>query len=82
MPSVLDRFDISYIRTEIPSQYGLDDTYFMDGFHPSEVFLAHQLKRHSDKFFNKIDTLIIENNIKNRFCNILLKGSEFKIIKN
>jgi len=40
---------------ERPDDYKAEDTFFMDGIHPSEVFVAIQLKQHSSKFWGQID---------------------------
>ncbi len=82
MPRILERFGIPYIKTESPRDYDINDAYFMDGFHPSEVFLAIQLKKYNRFFGEKIDTIIIDSIIRNRFCEILLDGREFKVDSN
>ena len=41
--------DFKYIiKVQSPSAYGLSDKYFFDGFHPSEVFVGHQLKKFTE----------------------------------
>jgi hypothetical protein len=37
------------INTECPRDYNLKDDYFLDGFHPSEVFIGYQLQEHSKR---------------------------------
>jgi hypothetical protein len=37
------------IPIEHSGNYGLDDSYFIDGFHPGEVFVARQLLKHFSK---------------------------------
>lgn len=76
MPNILDSYNIKYIPTEHPSMYNLDDTYFTDGFHPSEVFIAIQLKKYHHFFNGKINPNLLEELIENRFCNLLFDKSE------
>ena len=82
MPKVLDSYGIKYIPTEHPSLYKLDDTYFIDGFHPSEIFVAIQLKRYASLFNNEIDPVKLDTLINNRFCNLLFNKSEMLTIYN
>lgn len=76
MPKVMDTYGIKYIPTENPSLYNLDDTYFIDGFHPSEVFVAMQLKRYSSYFKGKVNPENLKALIEKRFCNLLFNKSE------
>ncbi len=43
-PELLDQHDIVVLPVSHPQQFGLDDTYMFDGFHPSEVYIAHLVK--------------------------------------
>jgi hypothetical protein len=76
IPKVLTKYRIPFINTETPRMYQLDDTYFMDGFHPSEVFVAHQLYKHAYLFNGKIDTTTISNSIRNMYCPLFLDSNE------
>jgi|GEM_PF-7016109 len=76
MPKVLSQLGIKFIATEHPTLYGLDDTYFIDGFHPSEVFVALQLKTHHKLFGQHIDTNTIDSLYAKRYCNILFDEVE------
>jgi hypothetical protein len=40
LPEVLAERGIQYFGVESPAKLGLDDRYMLDGFHPSEVFIA------------------------------------------
>ncbi len=44
-PKLLESHDISVIPVSHPAQYELDDTYMFDGWHPSEVYIAHLVKK-------------------------------------
>jgi len=70
--------NISFIPLEKPEDYGASDTYFMDGIHPSEVFVAMQLKEHSDKFSEKIDKNILDKMVAERFCDLLFDKKEVR----
>lgn len=82
MPKVLDAYGIQYIPTEYPALYNLDDTYFIDGFHPSEIFVAVQLKKYSSFFNQKVEPHKLQELIDNRFCNLLFNKSEMLSIYN
>lgn len=43
MSARLEDLDIHVIESSAPAFYGLEDTYFIDGFHPGEVFVGNQL---------------------------------------
>ena len=43
-PTLLEKHDIVVVPVSHPIQSGLDDTYMFDGFHPSEVYIAHLVK--------------------------------------
>jgi len=51
MAAQLAANNIPFIPLERPDDYKAEDTFFMDGIHPSEVFVAIQLKQHSSKFW-------------------------------
>ena len=76
MAAQLATNNISFIPVEQPNDYKVDDTFFMDGIHPSEVFVAMQLKRHSDKFSEKIDRNILDGMVAERFCDLLFDQKE------
>jgi len=78
MAAELSAHNISFIPLEQPDDYDVDDTYFMDGIHPSEVFVAMQLKRHADKFVDKIDQEILDRMVAGRFCNLLFDKKEIR----
>ncbi len=76
IPKTLSALDINFIATESPNDYDLDDTYFIDGFHPSEIFVGIQANKHSN-FFNKwIDTSLLSGSIDDRYCNLLFNVNE------
>jgi len=78
MAGQLSARNISFIPLEQPEDYGESDTFFMDGIHPSEVFVAMQLKRHADKFADKIDQEILDRMVSGRFCNLLFDKKEIR----
>ena len=44
------RRELDYvIPIEYPALYSLEDNYFLDGFHPGEVFVGIQLQEHARK---------------------------------
>jgi hypothetical protein len=43
-PRLLEEHHISVIPVSHPVQFELDDTYMLDGWHPSEVYIAHLVK--------------------------------------
>ncbi len=43
-PKILEQRDILVVPVSQPAQFGLDDTYMFDGWHPSEVYIAHLVK--------------------------------------
>jgi len=43
-PKLLEENNISVVPVSHPIQFGLDDTYMFDGWHPSEVYMAHLVK--------------------------------------
>lgn len=78
MEAQLAAHNISLIPLEKPEDYGVGDTFFMDGIHPSEVFVGMQLKRHSDKFSEKIDKNILDRMVAERFCDLLFDEKEIR----
>ena len=77
MPRILDQYNLDYISTEHSKNYNLDDTYFIDGIHPSEVFVAIQIKNHINLFEDYVDEIILDSIIETRFCNLLFDRSEY-----
>ncbi len=43
-PKLLEKNNISVVPVSHPIQFGLDDTCMFDGWHPSEVYMAHLVK--------------------------------------
>ncbi len=41
---LLEHFDIPVIPSAAPADFGLDETYMIDGCHPSEVFMGHVMR--------------------------------------
>ncbi len=78
MPKMLKERNISYIGVESPSDYKLTDLYFADGVHPSEVFSAHQLIKHSKKLNLNVSIDSLKNLIGKQFCELLFDSSEYK----
>tara|TARA_Y100001970_G_C14201287_1_gene841248 strand:+ start:439 stop:1464 length:1026 start_codon:yes stop_codon:yes gene_type:complete len=78
MPKMLKERNISHIGVESPSDYILTDLYFADGVHPSEVFSAHQLIKHSKKFNLNVGIDSLKNLIDKQFCELLLDSLEYK----
>lgn len=76
IPEALSELDINFIATESSNDYNLDDTYFIDGFHPSEIFVAMQVNKHNDLFNQRIDTTLLRNAINDRYCNLLFNLNE------
>ena len=62
--------------TESSNDYNLNDTYFIDGFHPSEIFVAMQISKYNDLFKQRIDTSLLSSSINNRYCNLLFDLNE------
>jgi len=81
MEMQLAAHNISFVPLEQPEDYGLGDTFFMDGIHPSEVFVAMQAMQHAAKFDHKINTTLLEKMISERFCDLLFDEKEVKIDK-
>lgn len=80
MPKILKELGIKYIPVENPELYALKDTFFMDGFHPSEVFVSLQLQRHHKHFKQNINLSKIDSLYKYRYCNLLFNKSELTLI--
>ena len=47
--ALLENQNIFVIRVSHPVQYNLDDTYMFDGWHPSEVYIAHLIRSMVEK---------------------------------
>ena len=43
-PKLLEKQEIRVVPVSHPGQFELDDTYMFDGWHPSEVYIAHLVK--------------------------------------
>lgn len=43
-PKLLKKQEIQIVPVSHPAQFELDDTYMFDGWHPSEVYIAHLVK--------------------------------------
>jgi len=43
-PSLMESQGIVVVPARRPCDIGLDDTYMVDGFHPSEVYMAHVIR--------------------------------------
>ena len=80
MPKILEKNKLSFISVESPSDYNLDDTYFINGIHPSEVFVAIQSLRYHSLFKNKIDTSKIQDQLEKRFNNIFFYKKEMIVV--
>ena len=44
-PKVLEKNNILIASVSHPVQFNLNDTYMFDGWHPSEVYIGHLVKR-------------------------------------
>jgi hypothetical protein len=73
---------IPFIPFETPTDYGLPDTYFVDGIHPSEVFVARQVERHADKFGGMINKQKLKEMIERSFCELLFDEREMTASRN
>jgi hypothetical protein len=73
---------ISFIPFEAPTNYGLPDTYFVDGIHPSEVFVARQVERHIDKFDGTVNKQKLKEMIETSFCELLFDEEEMATSRN
>lgn len=79
MANILARFNIKHIKVETPNQYNLDDTYFIDGIHPSEVFVAKQIEKHSSLFSKKVNLPKLKESLEERYCNLIFDSNEINI---
>ncbi len=48
-PKILEKHDIFITPVSNPAQFELDDRYMFDGWHPSEVYMGHLVKRMIEK---------------------------------
>ncbi len=62
-PTMIKNHDIQVVQVSHPRQYGLDDTYMFDGWHPSEVYMAHLMQ-----------SIIVNSSQKSYFKNIDLQN--------
>lgn len=74
MEVILNKYEVPFISVESPQDYKLDDTYFIDGIHPSEVFVSLQLLRYSSLFSDQIDVSSLKNDLDTRFSNLVFNG--------
>ena len=45
LPQKIQAIGISVLEVQSPVDFGLDDRYMIDGFHPGEVYMAHLVSR-------------------------------------
>ena len=79
MNKKLNELEIPVIDSYPPEKYGLNDTYFIDGIHPGEVYVARQLMEHHKLFGELIDTTEIQAKFRGRFNNLLFNRAELKL---
>lgn len=72
MPKILRKYKVPFIGIESPSDYALDDTYFIDGIHPSEVFVSLQWLKYAYQT-STIDSFKLKDMIDNRFNNLVFE---------
>ena len=48
-PKLLENHNILVVRVSHPVQFNLNDTYMFDGWHPSEVYIAHLIRSMVEK---------------------------------
>jgi hypothetical protein len=48
-PKLLENHNIFVVRVSHPVQFNLNDTYMFDGWHPSEVYIAHLIQSMVEK---------------------------------
>lgn len=70
MPNMLRKNNLNFIPIESPMDYNLSNKYFFDGYHPSSVFLAHQILKHGNIFDRNLNIDRIQWLIKNSFCEL------------
>ncbi len=70
LPLLLKRQGLEVISINRPQDLGLDDTYMLDGFHPSEVFIARVTERLLDlaqpsSLLKKVDLTLLRQRVNN-----------------